>query len=191
MPFMVSTTWPTTSPPLTATVEAPSASWLPCCALSAFCFTVLDSSSIEAAVSSSALACSSVRLERSLLPWAICAEAVATPSALRRTSPTIAASRVFMSCSAPSSRPVSFLPSAANSIARSPPATARAIEAASTSGRVVVRMIHSAITPATTKAAASSAATLEMVLETALPTSSAEAVIRFSWIWISSSRLVM
>jgi len=55
------TTWPTTSPPLIATVEAPSASWLACLALSAFCFTVEPSCSIDAAVSSSALACSSVR----------------------------------------------------------------------------------------------------------------------------------
>ncbi len=68
IPFIVSTTWPTTVPPLTATVEAPWANWLACLALSAFCFTVAPSCSIEAAVSSSADACSSVRPDRSWLP---------------------------------------------------------------------------------------------------------------------------
>ena len=74
----MSTTWPTTAPPLTATSRAPTApaGW-PGCALSAFCFTVLVSSSIEEAVSSSELACSSVRCDRSALPAAIWPEAVA------------------------------------------------------------------------------------------------------------------
>ena len=47
------------------------ASWLACRALSAFCLTVAVSSSIEEAVSSSELACSSVRGDRSGLPAAI------------------------------------------------------------------------------------------------------------------------
>ncbi len=45
---IVSTTSPTTWPPLTATTEALSASALACCALSAFCFTVAVNSSMEA-----------------------------------------------------------------------------------------------------------------------------------------------
>jgi hypothetical protein len=40
-------------------------------ALSAFCFLVALSSSIDAAVFSSALACSSVWADQSWLPWAI------------------------------------------------------------------------------------------------------------------------
>ena len=82
MPFMVSTTSATTSPPCCATVDALMASWLAVRALSAFWRTVEPSSSMEAAVSSSALACCSVRALRSLLPDAISALAVATPSAL-------------------------------------------------------------------------------------------------------------
>ena len=50
-----------TSPPLMAIVLAPSASWLACMALSAFCLTVELNCSIEAAVFSRAEACSLVR----------------------------------------------------------------------------------------------------------------------------------
>ena len=50
MPFMVSTTWPTTSPPSIATLEALMANWLAWRAESAFCFTVEPSSSMLAAV---------------------------------------------------------------------------------------------------------------------------------------------
>ena len=63
---------PTTSPPLHRHRRwRRSASWLAWRALSAFCLTVEPSSSIDAAVSSSALACCSVRWHRSSLPWAI------------------------------------------------------------------------------------------------------------------------
>jgi len=81
IPFIVATTSPTTAPPLTATSEAPAASWLACRAFSAFCLTVAVSSSIEEAVSSSELACSSVRCDRSALPWEISREAVSISSA--------------------------------------------------------------------------------------------------------------
>ena len=137
MPFMVSTTWPTTSPPLTATPEALSASWLACLALSAFCLTVDDNSSMEAAVSSSAEACSSVRWLRSWLPWAICAEAVATPSALPRTPPTMAARLSFMPDKACRSCAVSSLPSHFNSTVRSPAAMRSAASTARATGRVI------------------------------------------------------
>ncbi len=49
----------------------PEASSLACPACAAFCLTVLASCSIEAAVSSRELACTSVRRDRSSLPWAI------------------------------------------------------------------------------------------------------------------------
>jgi hypothetical protein len=55
----------TTLPPLIAISDAQAASRLPWCAFSAFCCTVLVSSSIDEAVSSSALACCSVRADRS------------------------------------------------------------------------------------------------------------------------------
>jgi hypothetical protein len=66
---------------------------LACAALSAFWFTVEVSSSIDAAVSSSELACDSVRADKSILPEAISPEAVAMVSALRRISPMVSASR--------------------------------------------------------------------------------------------------
>jgi hypothetical protein len=89
MLFMVSTTSATISPPWAATVEALTAIWLAWRALSAFWRTVELSSSMDAAVSSSALACSSVRPDRSWLPAAICALAEATPWALLRTVATV------------------------------------------------------------------------------------------------------
>ena len=86
---MVSTTCDTTSPPLRATSDADAASWLAWRALSAFCFTVEVSSSIDEAVSSSELACCSVRDDRSRLPAAISREAVAMVSVPLRTWPTM------------------------------------------------------------------------------------------------------
>jgi len=65
MPCMVLTTRPTTSPPCMAIVDAPLASWLACLAASVLLRAVALSCSIVAAVCSSALACSSVRLDRS------------------------------------------------------------------------------------------------------------------------------
>ena len=50
-------------------------------ALAAFCLTVLVSSSIEAAVCSSELACTSVRCDRSRLPEAISCDAALIVSA--------------------------------------------------------------------------------------------------------------
>ena len=122
MPFMVCTTWPTTSPPFTATPLAPSASWFACRALSAFCLTVALSCSSDAAVSSSADACCSVRSDRSLLPAAICAEAVARLSAFWRTAVTTLARLACISCS----RAIRLLPSpraGSMRVARSPAAT--------------------------------------------------------------------
>ena len=82
---MVCTTCDTTAPPFCATADALSASSLASLALAEFCFTVLVSSSIEAAVSSSDAACCSVRADRSTLPAAICCDAVAMVSVPVRT----------------------------------------------------------------------------------------------------------
>ena len=51
MPFMVSTTRATTSPPRWATCDAPAARLLACCALLALCCSVLVNCSMAAAVS--------------------------------------------------------------------------------------------------------------------------------------------
>jgi hypothetical protein len=71
--------------------------------LSAFWLTVAPSCSIDAAVSSSVDAWSSVRADRSRLPWAICALAVATLSALPRTELTMRISDVCIESMAASS----------------------------------------------------------------------------------------
>ncbi|MCW0423362.1 hypothetical protein NB713_001305 [Xanthomonas sacchari] len=73
---MVATTSSTARPPFSATSPVLSTSWLAWRALSAFCFTVDVSSSIEAAVSSRLAAWCSVRTDRSLLPLAISLAAV-------------------------------------------------------------------------------------------------------------------
>src|SRR3989344_45601 len=91
-------------------------------ALSAFWRTVEPSSSMDAAVCCKAEACCSVRAERSLLPEAISTLAVATPSALWRTLPTMVARRDCMVASACSSWPVSSLPLASMGWVRSPSA---------------------------------------------------------------------
>ena len=88
MPRIVSTTSSTTSPPLRATVLAPSASWLADNAFSAFSRTVAPSCSIDDAACCSADACSSARTLKSWAPCEICDEAVATLSEFERTLPT-------------------------------------------------------------------------------------------------------
>ena len=82
---MVPTTCCTTSPPRTAMSDAARASSSARLALAAFCCTVDVSCSIEAAVSCSALACDSVRADRSPLPAAISEDAVLMESVLSRT----------------------------------------------------------------------------------------------------------
>ena len=96
MASMVCTTLATTAPPLPATSAAEITISLACRALTAFWLTVAVSSSIEAAVCSSELACDSVRADRSTLPLAISEEARAMVSALRRISPMVLANWVCM-----------------------------------------------------------------------------------------------
>jgi hypothetical protein len=92
MPFMVSTTSATTSPPWVATLEALSASWLAARAVGVLAHGAAQLLH-RGAVCSRAEAWCSVRADRSWLPWAISALAVATPSAFCRTSATRAARR--------------------------------------------------------------------------------------------------
>ena len=82
---IVPTTCDTTAPPLSATSDADEANWLAWRAFSSFCATVDVNCSIDAAVSSSELACSSVRDDRSRLPAAIWLDAVAMVSVPTRT----------------------------------------------------------------------------------------------------------
>nr|WP_277753919.1 hypothetical protein [Roseomonas nepalensis] len=99
MPSIVRTTSVTTSPPRVAVSEAEAASLFACCALSAFCRTVLVSSSRLAEVSSRLAACSSVRCDRSVLPIAISREAtVIAPqlSVIVATTPAIVSSMPLM-----------------------------------------------------------------------------------------------
>ena len=126
---MVVTTCETTVPPRLATSEAETASWLAWRALSAFCLTVEVSSSIEDAVSSSELACSSVRDDRSWLPAAIWPEAVAMVSVPVRTSPTTLA-RLSRMLFIANSRLVRSLARVSTATVRSPAAILPAIPAA-------------------------------------------------------------
>ena len=96
MSSMVETTCATTSPPLRATLAAPLARLLACAALLALCWMVLVNCSMAAAVSCRLLEVCSVRAERSWLPWAISALAVAMLSVLWRTWCTMRPSAPLM-----------------------------------------------------------------------------------------------
>ena len=78
---MASTAWATTWPPRSATSRVALADVLASCAFSAFFFTVLAISSIEAEVCSRLAACSSVRCDRSVVLVEISAEALVTSAA--------------------------------------------------------------------------------------------------------------
>ena len=144
MPFMVSTTWPTTSPPCTATVEALIASWLAWRALSAFWRTVELSCSMDAAVCCRALACCSVRALRSLLPEAISDEATATLCEPSRTWPTMRERLSCISDNARSRRAASSLPWASMRSARLPLLISSAASTARCTGVVMERVAHTA-----------------------------------------------
>ena len=77
---------------------------------------------IELAVCCSALAWLSVRAERSVLPAAISAEAVFTPSTVWRTSSTMVRSFLRMPFSSARSQEISSLPGDSILVSRSPPA---------------------------------------------------------------------
>jgi len=119
---MVPITCPTTAPPLLATSDAVLASTLASRAFSAFLRTVLVISSIEEAVSSSELACCSVRSDRSLLPVEISSAARETVSESWRTEDTTEVSDTCMRCRADSTLAVS-LGATFSLPVRSPPAS--------------------------------------------------------------------
>ncbi len=146
MPFMVCTTWLTTSPPRAATLEAALASWLACWALSALVRTVPAISSTAAAVSSRLEACSSVRPLRSVLPWAICVEAVATESAPMRTVCTMVERPSIIWARACCISPISSRRSWRTDWVRSPPATALSTFTVSCTGAAMRRLTYRATT---------------------------------------------
>jgi len=98
MSRIVATMRPTASPPCAAARLASSARRAACTAWSALCLTVALSCSIDAAVSSSAEACCSVRADSSLLPRAIWLDATAMLSLLRRTWATMPDRLAHMRC---------------------------------------------------------------------------------------------
>jgi len=163
MPCMVLTTCCTTSPLRAATPEASEASWLACCAFSAFCRTVEVSSSIAAAVSSSEPACCSVRAERSRLPPAISAEAVAMVSAPPRTSATMRVRLPFIWRKASSNWPISSRAPARISLHRLPSATCCATSTAWRTGRVMDRVVHQAKPPPSNTASAAMASMIRVL----------------------------
>ncbi|CAB3918631.1 hypothetical protein LMG1860_06259 [Achromobacter denitrificans] len=139
---IVLTTSDTAEPPRSATSEALAASWLAWRALSAFCFTVEASSSIEAAVSSREAACSSVRLDRSVLPAEISREPTLISSTPRRTADTV---RVRLSCMRLTdaiSVPISLVESTSTRTVRSPAAILSKLSLTARKGRRTTRFMN-------------------------------------------------
>ncbi len=157
MSSMVDTTWVTTSPPRCATLRALAASPLACCALPALCCRVLVNCSMAAAVSCRLLEVCSVRTDRSWLPVAISALAMAMLSVLRRTCCTTPESASPMAPSDRSSSPNSSPPPRGTGEARSPAAMRAAAALASASGLWMPRI--STTPPATIPASSSASAT--------------------------------
>ncbi|MNT36229.1 hypothetical protein D3C72_1722990 [compost metagenome] len=147
--FMVSTTRPTTSPPLSAICEASLASTPAWRALSAFWRTTVVSSSMLAAVCSSDEACSSVRCDRSRLPVEICWVADAIESAPVRTSATMRERLACIAASACIMRPISFFEMLVMREVRSPRAMRSNTASASCTGATMARLrvkVHNAAT---------------------------------------------
>ncbi|MNL51436.1 hypothetical protein D3C87_1745380 [compost metagenome] len=98
-------------------------------------FTVDDSSSMLAAVSSNDAACCSVREDRSMLPAAISREPVWISSTPRRTADTVRLKLSCMRLTAAYSTPISLLPRCSMRLLKSPPAMRSNKRPASCSGR--------------------------------------------------------
>ena len=104
--------------------------------------TVEASCSIEAAVSSSEAACSSVRLDRSVLPAEISREPTLISSTPRRTADTV---RVRLSCmrlTAANSWPISFVELTSTRVVRSPAAILSKLSPTERNGRRMTRFMN-------------------------------------------------
>ena len=145
MALMVWITSPTTAWPRLAWLAASSDRVFACSALCAFCFTVVVRCSTLEAVCCSALACDSVRVDRSELPCAISLEAPLRASVPTRTSLTMRARLSRMSRKPASRRAASSLPCTSMSEARSPRATRAVASTAACSGRVMLIVRRQAI----------------------------------------------
>ncbi|VWC38335.1 hypothetical protein BUB20358_06787 [Burkholderia ubonensis] len=137
MSCIVSTTWPTTSPPCVAMSDALTASWLAWRAFSAFCRTVPVSCSMLDAVSCSDAACSSVRCDRSVLPVAISRAPTSIDSAPRCTDCTIAVTASCIRRMPPNRRPISFVLWTCTGSVRSPAAMRSKCATACSSGWMI------------------------------------------------------
>jgi len=115
---------------------------------------------MEDEVSSSDEAWSSVRMLRSVLPWAISALALATPSALVRTPETTRSRFSCIAARACSRRAGSSLPSMAMVVVRSPAATLLARDTATRSGPTTERV---STQPANTPSALTSASATRLL----------------------------
>ena len=109
---------------------------------------------MAAEVCSSALACCSVREDKSRLPAAIWLVAVAMASLLLRTSPTMPERLWFISLRACINKPVSSLVRTSTRLVKSPAATACATCTADISGTTMARVVRAAITKPNSKPAA-------------------------------------
>ncbi len=156
---MVATTSVTTAPPWVATAEALSASWLAWRALSAFWRTIEVISSMLDAVSSSELACSSVRCDRSALPAAICLVAAPIDSEPWRTRRTVSVNAACMRARPSSRRPISSRRSMRTGCVRSPAAMRSNCASVAFSGPTMARSSSHAHPTDTTSASTMAAIT--------------------------------
>ena len=134
---------------------------------------------MEAAVCSSALACCSVRCDRSWLPRAISVLAVATLSAFRRTSATTRARLVCMLCRVRSSWATSSSPWACSGCDRSPWAM-RSVRCMAWRSALVMERPITAAAPMPSSSAASAAASSRVRLCAARA---------MAWAWACSYRV--
>ena len=151
---MVLTTWDTASPPRRATALAEPANWFACAAASAFWRTELVSCVIDEAVSCRLPAACSVRWDRSWLPVAISALALAMLPAAWRTWVSEARSFSTICTRLPCSSPISSCRSCGGGVDRSPsatlPATREAWRRACTSWRSTRALMTMAVTVSST-----------------------------------------
>ena len=140
---MLPTACCTTAPPRVASPEADAASWLAICEDEAVCCTVDVNCASEATASCAWLAVCSVRADRSWLPVAISALAVAMLLLASRTCETMAPRLCSMCTRARCRSATSSRPTTSMRCDRSPPAMACAIWRARSRGRQIDTMFSS------------------------------------------------
>ncbi len=142
---IVSTTWPTTRPPSSATFEVDSTIWLAWCAWLAFSRTVSVKACMDVAVSCKEWACDSVRADKSALPSAISLASTVMVEPAWRISPNKVFQFFTTVASARDSLPTSSSPRASMRMVRSPAARLSAARHASSMGPTTERATQVAI----------------------------------------------